>query len=736
MNAIDPAPYGWSWYAATAVASSPREPLTFDIDVDACVIGGGLAGLTVARELARRGWSVAVLEAKRIAWNASGRNGGFVSPGFAEGVDAIVARVGLDRARELWAMSVAGVEYIRATIADTDMPGVEPADGRLSVSRVDDQVGVEHRVEMLRTQFGTVVEAWPAARVRDVLRSDRYFQAVHFPTAFHIHPLNYALGLAAAAEQAGAQIFEETPALAIDPAGVRKRIETPKGRIRAGHIVLAGGAHLGAVAPQVAQAIMPISSYVGVTAPLGSRLREAVRYGGAVADTRRAGDYYRIIDGDRLLWGSRITTRASTPRRLAGILRVDIAKAYPQLGGVEITHAWSGIMGYAVHKMPQIGEVAPGLWVTSAFGGHGLNATAMGADLIARAIVEGDDRWRLFSSYELVWTGGTAGRAAVQTIYWAMQAGDALEERYGSHYHELKRRYEAFRAKQRAAAAVRREIVAAKRRALAAAIGRGVRVGGAAAARAGRALGITLATTFGRLSVAARALGATVAQRIAAARAARLRPKESNLTTTAKESIGTTTSAASGLAALIGSVTKESMLSTDVVSSPAAGSANGALSKPQHRQTIISKTLFGTATMRAPTAHESRTEQLVGRSDSTEQGAVEPSPPIDDQTISTSSGARASGLDLDTWSDQIVDLATALRARAAIDADDDKAADPVGEGRSADPRVADVIATSESTADTSAAPASSLPPVADVPAATPPRNRRGRKGKGRNSNQR
>src|SRR5580704_15807780 len=119
--------------------AAPRGPLTFDLDVDVCVIGGGLAGLTAARELARRGWSVAVLEAQRVAWNASGRNAGFVAPGFAERLEAIVERVGLRRAKELWALSVAGVDYVRATIQETEMPGVDQVAGRLTVRRSDDE---------------------------------------------------------------------------------------------------------------------------------------------------------------------------------------------------------------------------------------------------------------------------------------------------------------------------------------------------------------------------------------------------------------------------------------------------------------------------------------------------------------------------------------------------------------------------------------------------------------------
>ena len=456
-------PSSQTWYTATMVAAPDRPALTRDLDVDVCVVGAGLAGLTVAREVARFGWSVAVLEAGKVAGGASGRNGGFVSPGFAEHIGAIVERVGLPRAKELWALSEAGVEYMRRAIAETAMPGAEPRDGRLSVRRTDDEAGLIEHVAMLRVDFGADVEAWPADQVREVLRSGHYFQAVHFTQAFHIHPLNYALGLAAGAEKLGARIFQDTAAIGLDPAGVRKRVQTPHGMVRARHVVLAGSTGIGAVDGELAVTLQPISTYVAVTAPLGEKLFDAVRYTGAVADMRRAGDYYRIVADDRLLWGGRITTRVSEPRRLKAQMRGDILKVYPQLGDLEIEYAWAGTMAYAVHKMPQIGELAPGYWLASAFGGHGLNTTAMAGELIARAILDGDDRWRLFSSYELVWAGGRAGRVAAQGTYWSMQARDAVSERISRYRDRARRESETRQVRWAAEKAARKAEAEARR---------------------------------------------------------------------------------------------------------------------------------------------------------------------------------------------------------------------------------------------------------------------------------
>jgi glycine/D-amino acid oxidase-like deaminating enzyme len=398
-----------------------RPALTTDLDTEVCVIGAGLAGLTTARELARRGWSVAVLEARRVAWNASGRNTGFVLPGFAQDIDLVLKRVGFDHAKRLWELSEAGLEYVRATIRETEMPGVEPVEaGWLKVAKTDDAEADLATVRLVGQDFGSLIEGWSTERVREALRSKHYFHAVSFPTAFHIHPLNYALGLAAAAEAAGARIFENTPVLTVDADGVRKRIATPKANLRAAHIVLAGNVHLGNVMPRVSGTLLPVWTYVATTAPIGGRLESAIRYRGAISDTDFADNHYRVVGGDRLMWSGGVTTWEGTPRRFAGKLKADIESVFPQLAGVEVEHVWTGVLGNTLHRMPQIGELSPRVWLASGFGGHGLNTTAMAGNIITRAIDEGDDTWRLFLPYELVWAGGRMGRAMAKVYYsWA-----------------------------------------------------------------------------------------------------------------------------------------------------------------------------------------------------------------------------------------------------------------------------------------------------------------------------
>jgi gamma-glutamylputrescine oxidase len=416
MNAMARVDVGASWYAQRAEAFE-RPQLTYNLDVDVCVIGAGFAGLTVAREVARRGWSVAVLEAGRVAGGASGRGCGFVLPGLGADVRQMVTRLGLDRARELWKLSEAGVAYVRTAIRETEMPGTEPASGWLDVSKVD-SADEMLAIATVLGELGARIEGWPTERVRAALRSETYFHAIHYPGAFHIDPLAYAYGLARAALAAGAVIFEETPATAIDPAGVRKRIVTPKGRVRAAHIVLAGNTGLGALAPGLADTVLPVTGHVAVTAPLGPRLGEAIAWRGAVSDSRSANHHYRIVDGDRLMWAGAAGLGRGNPRAVAKRFQAAIARTFPQLGAVAFEHSWSGTMGFTLHRVPQIGEVVPGLWLAGAFGAHGLTTTAMAGGLIAAAITEHDDRWRLFLPYELVWAGGRLGRVVQRVGAW------------------------------------------------------------------------------------------------------------------------------------------------------------------------------------------------------------------------------------------------------------------------------------------------------------------------------
>src|SRR6266436_5140843 len=436
--------------ANDAAAMLPgRSRLSFDLDVDICVVGAGLAGLTVALEAARLGASVAVLEGRHVGWNASGHHLGTVMPGFGLPIGELIARIGFEDTRELWSLSKEGAEYVRATATEELIPGIALSEGALEVSNVEAGEELISRLQMLGEDFETEVEGWQVDRVRDQLKTDRYFHGVYYPKAFQIDGRKYVHGLAALATRAGARIFEDTPVVSIDFSGIRKRIVTPSARLRASHIVLAGNIHLGAPLRRLSETLLPVWRYAAVTAPLGEQLADVVKFKGSVTDTDGV-DHFRIVDGDRLMWASPETTWAARPERFAGAIARRIRTIFPQLGNTGIAEVWGGAVGETVHGMPQIGELRRGLWVTSGFGRQGLNTSAIAGQLIARSILWGDERWRLFSPFELVWAGGATGRVAgyfigkrrrggivTSPVPDAMQRPSAMHRRAGTYLHRI-----------------------------------------------------------------------------------------------------------------------------------------------------------------------------------------------------------------------------------------------------------------------------------------------------------
>src|SRR5450631_3320557 len=371
-----------------------RPRLSFDLDVDICVVGAGLAGLTVALEAARLGASVAVLEGRHVGWNASGHQLGTVMPGFGLPIGELIARIGFEDSRELWSLSKQGADYVRANATEELMPGIALSEGALEVSNVEAGEQLISRLQMLSEDFETDVEGWQVDRVRDQLKTDRYFHGVYYPKAFQIDGRKYVHGLAALARR-------------------------PAARLRASHIVLAGNIHLGEPLRRLSETLLPVWRYAAVTAPLGERLAEVVTFQGSVTDTDGV-DHFRIVDGDRLMWASPETTWAARPERFAGAIARRIRTIFPRLGTTEIAEVWGGAVGQTVHGMPQIGQLRRGLWVTSGFGRQGLNTSAMAGQLIARSILWGDECWRLFSPFELVWAGGPTGRVAGHLVgMWA-----------------------------------------------------------------------------------------------------------------------------------------------------------------------------------------------------------------------------------------------------------------------------------------------------------------------------
>ncbi len=414
-----------TWYEATGGRGGPRLQLSGRVDVDVCVVGGGLAGLTTALELARRGTSVALLEAKRIAWGASGRNGGFVSNGFAQGVSEIARTVGMEGAKALYQLSRHGTEYVRREIREGD-PSIKMGEGWLGCIRYDNEAEKRADVETSVRELGQEKVFLSTGETRALVNTARYFQSALDPTAFHMHPLRYALMMANKAEAAGVRLFENTPALRVERQGAGYAVRTAKGEVRCSQTVYCVSSLDRNLHQITGRAVLPVATYVAVTEPLQ---QDFIRTRHALSDSRRAGNYYRLIDEGRILWGGAITTRVSEPAHLAERMKRDMLSVFPGLGNPKIDYAWAGLMGYTRHFMPLIGTDGEGQWWATAFGGHGMNTTAMGGILLARAIAAKDDEWRRFLPFRPDWAGGPFGRAAVQAGYWYMQLKDRIDER-------------------------------------------------------------------------------------------------------------------------------------------------------------------------------------------------------------------------------------------------------------------------------------------------------------------
>lgn len=421
-------PYVDTYYTRTLSSDAAYPALAGKHNTEICIVGGGLAGLTAALELVRKGRGVTVLEARRIGWGASGRNGGFVSPGWAARAAHVLRRVGPDHAKALFRLSMEGVTMVEDAIRTLGISDANVTPGILRVSRYENTEALKKQRDEQLTEFGRHLRLLPREEVQGLLLSTKYHQALLDEASFHFHPLNYARALAREIVRLGGRVHEDSPAVQVDLGGAEKTVRTPSGEVKAASVVLAGGGYTDNIVPALRRSFLPIATYVVLSELAPDLIAGAIRTRAGVSDGRRAGDYYRVVDG-RLLWGGRITTRTTDPRDIAAVIRREIVTTYPQLEALKIETAWSGLMAYARHLMPLIGPLMPNVWSCTGFGGHGLNTTAIGARVVAEAIAGESDRYRLFEPFGFAWNGGPFGTAAAQLTYWAYQGMDFLRER-------------------------------------------------------------------------------------------------------------------------------------------------------------------------------------------------------------------------------------------------------------------------------------------------------------------
>lgn len=415
-----------SYYRATVTERAPAPALDSREEASVCVVGGGFAGLNTALGLAERGMrNVTLLESNEIGHGASGRNGGFVFGGFSRGEEALLRELGPKRARALYCGTTEAVSLIRRRIDQYGIDCDVSDAGVIWANWFRDQDILRQRQRLLEQYYGEHWEWLPKSELRRRIRTARYHDGLFERHAFHFHPLKYVRGIADAASRQGVTIHEHSPACGLQRDGARWRVRTPNGEVLAENVVLACGGYLARLRQRVDAAVLPIATYVMVTQPLESRMGEILSTNAAVYDTRFAFDYYRPLADTRLLWGGRISVLDRSSETVKRLLYRDLLKVFPQLKGVRIDYAWSGLMSYARHQMPQIGQVDEGLWLAQAFGGHGVAPTAFAGEVLASALAEGDTRWREFADYGLVSAMKPAGFLGAQLSYWWAEFKDA-----------------------------------------------------------------------------------------------------------------------------------------------------------------------------------------------------------------------------------------------------------------------------------------------------------------------
>ena len=405
-------PYPPSWYAASAIPLPEQPPLRGRLDADVCVLGAGYTGLAAALELAEAGYRVVVLEAQRIGWGASGRNGGQAIVGFGCGEPKLEALVGHPDARRMFDLSREGLQWLRDRI---DRHGIacdwRPGHAQVPIKprqRRELQAAADH----LRARYDHPVEWWDRERLRGELASDRYLGALYDPCSGHLHPLEYALGLARAAMGAGVAIHEDSRVVEL-VRGARPVLRTAHGQVHCDFAVIAGNALIRGVVPELESRIMPVGTYIAATAPLGAeRARALIRNDMAVADTNWVLDYFRLGRDHRLLFGGRASYSNRAPSDLRGTLLRRMRTVFPQLADVALEYLWGGEIDISLNRAPHWGALTPNVFFAQGFSGHGVVATGLAGKLIAEAIAGQSGRLDLFARIpHAPFPGGRALRA-------------------------------------------------------------------------------------------------------------------------------------------------------------------------------------------------------------------------------------------------------------------------------------------------------------------------------------
>jgi len=382
-----------SWYTATANTLDPFPAVDGDIKADVAVVGGGFTGLSAALHLAERGVDVVLLEANRVGWGASGRNGGQIHSGQRRDVEWTEETLGVEHSKRLWALAEESKALIRDLVARHNID-CDLRDGLFSVAHKPRFVDGERRyAEKLRSDYGyDKVSFVERDALAEALGTDVYYGGIRDAGGGHLHPLNFALGLARAAVSAGARIYEATEVTALRD-GTPPVLVTPRGNVTADTVILAGNGYLDGVEPDTEARVMPMNNYILATEPVGAGAPGGILKGGeAASDSRFVIYYWRPSPDGRLLFGGGETYTRAFPADIRSFVRRHMLNIYPQFKDVRIEHAWGGTLGVTVNRLPYIRKLRSGVYVGMGYSGQGVTIAPLGGRLLADALTNAPGR--------------------------------------------------------------------------------------------------------------------------------------------------------------------------------------------------------------------------------------------------------------------------------------------------------------------------------------------------------
>jgi gamma-glutamylputrescine oxidase len=376
---------------------------------DVCVVGGGFTGLSAALHLVERGYKVVLLEGGRIGGGASGRNGGQINTGLRKSPQDLIAAFGLERAKALFDLSEEARALIRDRVARHRISCDLKSGTMLVASKARDMSWMAEEIDCLERQMGYhQAHLLDKAATRKIVGSDLYHGAISDSGGGHLHPLNYALGLAQAALSAGAVLHEQSQVTRIDETAEGHVITTTQGRVKAKYVVLGCNAYLGGLEPRIAGKIMPIANYIIATEPLSEReAHDLIANDASVCDTKFVVNYYRLSADRRLLFGGGEKYTPTPPGDIPAFVRPYMLQVYPQLAGKRIDYGWGGMLAITMSRLPHMGRIG-NLFYAHGFSGQGVAVTGVAGKLIAEALAGTAERFDIFAEIKhQTFPGGT-----------------------------------------------------------------------------------------------------------------------------------------------------------------------------------------------------------------------------------------------------------------------------------------------------------------------------------------